>query len=108
MNNPIEEGLMDPREEGAVHPAMPQGTIGRGAQTSDEVQLATDRPQTNDRRKTHATGRSDSVNWGHAYQGINHPSDSNGMENPEPLSEGRMLKRSILGTQHQWTLPLNI
>ena len=50
---PIEEGHMDPREEGAVHPAMPQGTIGRGAQTSEEVHLATDRPQTNERRKTH-------------------------------------------------------
>ena len=35
------------------HPAMPQGTIGHGAQTSEEVQMATDRPQTNDRRKTH-------------------------------------------------------
>ena len=27
--------------------------ISRGAQTSQEVQLATNRPQTNDRRKTH-------------------------------------------------------
>ena len=30
-----------------------KGIIGRGAQTSEEVQLATDRPQTNDRRKRH-------------------------------------------------------
>ena len=44
---------MDSLEGGAVHPAMPQGTIGHGAQTSEEVRLATDRPQTNDRRKTH-------------------------------------------------------
>ena len=44
---------MDPLEEGAVHPAMPQGTIGHGAQTSEEVQLTTDQPQTNDRRKIH-------------------------------------------------------
>ena len=44
---------MDPLEEGAVHPAMPQGTIGHCAQTSKEVQLATDRPRMNDRRKTH-------------------------------------------------------
>ena len=43
---------MDPRDADAVHPAMPQGTIGHGAETSEEVQLATDRPQTNDRRKT--------------------------------------------------------
>ena len=53
MNNPIEEGDLDPLEDGAVHPAMPQGTIRHGAQTSEEIQLATDRPQTNDRRKTH-------------------------------------------------------
>ena len=53
MNNPIEEGHMDPLEEGVVHPAMSQGKIGHGAQTSEEVRLATDRPQTNDRRKTH-------------------------------------------------------
>ena len=44
---------MDPLEEGAVHQAMPQGTIEHGAQTSQEVQLATDRHQTNDRRKIH-------------------------------------------------------
>ena len=44
---------MDPLEEGAVHPAMPQGTIGHVAQTSEEIQLATDRPQTNDRHKVH-------------------------------------------------------
>ena len=44
---------MDPLEEEAVHPAMPQGTTGHGTQTSEEVQLATDRPQTNDRRKIH-------------------------------------------------------
>ena len=31
---------MDPLEEGAVHQAMPQGTIDHGAQTSEEVQLA--------------------------------------------------------------------
>ena len=43
---------MDPLEEGAVHPAMPQETIGHGAQTSEEVQLAPDRSQTNDQRKT--------------------------------------------------------
>ena len=51
MNKRIGEGHMDPLEEEAVHPAMPQGTIGHGAQTSEEVQLATEQPQTNDRRK---------------------------------------------------------
>ena len=44
---------MDPLEEGAVHQAMPQGTIEHRAQTSEEAQQATDRPQTNDRRKLH-------------------------------------------------------
>ena len=44
---------MDPLEVGAVHQAMPQGTIEHKAQTSEEVQLATDRPQTNDRCKAH-------------------------------------------------------
>ena len=44
---------MDPLEEEAVHLAMPKGTIGHVAQISEEVQLATNRPQTNDRRKIH-------------------------------------------------------
>ena len=44
---------MDPLEEGAVHQAMSQVTIEHEAQTSEEVQLARDRPQTNDRRKIH-------------------------------------------------------
>ena len=53
MTNKIAEVHMDPLEVGAVHQAMPQGIIKHGAQTSEEVQLATDRPQTNDRRKAH-------------------------------------------------------
>ena len=36
---------------------------------------------------TNATGRRDSVNWGHACQGRSHRSDSNGTENREPPSE---------------------
>ena len=44
---------MDPLEVGAVQQAMPQGMIEHGAQTSEEVQLAIDRLQTNDRRKAH-------------------------------------------------------
>ena len=31
INKVTEEGRMDPREVRAVHPAMPQGIIGRGA-----------------------------------------------------------------------------
>ena len=53
MNSRVGEGHMDPIEEGAAHQAMPQVTIEHGAQTSEEVQVATDRPQTNDRRKIH-------------------------------------------------------
>ena len=44
---------MNSLEEGAVHQTMPQGTLDHGAQTSEEVQLATDRPQANDPRKIH-------------------------------------------------------
>ena len=44
---------MDPLEEAAVLQAMLQGTIEHGAQTSEEAQLATDRPQTNDPRLIH-------------------------------------------------------
>ena len=44
---------MDPLEVGAVHQAMPQGIIEHGAQTVEQVQQGTDRPQTNDRRKAH-------------------------------------------------------
>ena len=44
---------MDPLEVGAVHQAKPQGITEHGAQTSEEVQVATDRPQTNGRRKAH-------------------------------------------------------
>ena len=46
-------GHMDPLEVGAVHQAMPQGVRDYGAQRVEQVQLETDRPQTNDRRKAH-------------------------------------------------------
>ena len=49
MTNTIGEGHIDPLEVGAVHQVMPQGIIEHGAQTSEGVQLATDRPQTDDR-----------------------------------------------------------
>ena len=85
MNNRIGEEHMDPLEEGAVHPAMPQGTIDHGAQTSEEFQLATDRPQTSDRRKIHMRLPR---NWSHAKKGRSHPSDSDRRQSPEPLSKG--------------------
>ena len=76
MTNKIGEGHMDPLEVGTVQQAMPQGIIEHGAQTSEEVQLATDRPQTNDRptQGTHATGRGDSRNRSHASPGMSHAS----------------------------------
>ena len=44
---------MDPLEIVTVHQAMPQGIIVHGAQTVEQVQQGTDRPQMNDRRKAH-------------------------------------------------------
>ena len=52
MNKPTEEGHMDPREVSAVRPAMPQRIIGRRAQISEEVRLATGRPQARHRCRT--------------------------------------------------------
>ena len=52
MTNKI-GGHMDPLEVEVVHQAMPQRIIGHGAQTAEQFQQATDRPQTNDRRKAH-------------------------------------------------------
>ena len=80
---------MDPLEEGAVHQAIPQGTIDPEAQITEEVQLATNRPLTKDQSQdTHATGRCDSRNRSHASQGINNPCESDRRENLEPLSGG--------------------
>ena len=53
MSSRTREGNMDPLEEGAVHRAIPHGIIVHGAQTSEEVQVATKRPQPNDRQKIH-------------------------------------------------------
>ena len=44
---------MDPLEVGAVLQAMPKEIIEHGAQTVDQVQHETERPQTNDRSKAH-------------------------------------------------------
>ena len=44
---------MDPLEVEAAQQAMPQGIVEHGAQTSEGVQLAIDRLETNDRRKAH-------------------------------------------------------
>ena len=42
---------MDALEVGAAHQAIQQGIIEHGAQTVEQVQQGTDRPQTNGRRK---------------------------------------------------------
>ena len=88
MNNRIGEGHMDPLEEEAFYPAMPQGTIGHGAQTSEEVQLATDRPQTNDRRKIHMRLEDATLGTGVMRTRKKSSSDSDRRGNPEPLSGG--------------------
>ena len=95
---------MGPLEEEAVHPAMPQGTIGHGAQTSEEVRLTTDRPQTNHRRKTHM--RLGDVILG--TQGRSHPSNSDRSKIQSLYQGAMMLKPGIQGTQHQWPRPLNL
>ena len=84
MTNRIGEGHNDLLEVGAVHQAMPQGIITHGAQTSEEIQLANERPT----QGTHVTGRCVSRNRSHASQGRNNPSDSDRREvpNTEPLS----------------------
>ena len=57
----------DPLEAGAVHQAMPQGVIQHGvpnsrANSTGNRQTSNERPT----QGTHATGRSDSGNRGHA------------------------------------------
>ena len=76
MNNRVGEGHMNPLEEGAVHQAMPQGIIEHGAQASEEIQLVTDRPQTNGRRKVHMRMGDVIPGKSHASQGRNNPNDS--------------------------------
>ena len=90
---------MDPVEEGADHQAMPQGTIDHGAQTSEEVQLATDRSQTNDRRKIH-------MRLGDEIPGTGVKRIK---EEVIPAIRAMMLlKRGIQETLHQWLKALNL
>ena len=80
---------MDPLEEEAVHQAKPQRTKEHGAQTSEKVQLATDQPQTNDRRKIHM--RLGDVIPGTGVMRIKEetiPVIRTGGKNPDPLSGG--------------------
>ena len=94
---------MDPLEEGVVHQAMPKGTIGHGAQTSEEVQLTTDLPQTNDRRNIHM--RLGDVIPGTRVKRIKEeviPAIRTGGKIQSLYQVTMMLKRRIQGALHQW------
>ena len=94
---------MDPLEEEAVHPAMPQWTISHGAQATEEVQLATDRPQTNDRRKIHM--RLGDVILGTGVTRKNEeviPAIQTRGKIQSLYQGAMMLKRGIQGTLHRW------
>ena len=99
---------MDPLEGGAVHQAMPQGTIERGAQTSEEVQLATDRPQTNDRRKIHM--RLGDVIPGAGVMRVKEetiPATRTGGKIQSSYQGAMILRRGIQQTPHQGPQHLN-
>ena len=109
MNNPKEERHMDLQEEGTVHRALPQGKIGHGAQTSEEVQLATERHQTNDRSMTNM--RLGEVIPGTGVMRIQEEviqATRTGGKTQSLYQKAMMHKRGIHGTQHQWPQPLNI
>ena len=100
---------MDPLEEEAAHPGMPRGTIGYGAQTSEEVELSTDRPQTNDRRQIHM--RLGDVIPGTGFMRIKEeiiPAIRTGRKIQRPYQGAMILKRGFQETLHQWLQPLNL
>ena len=85
------------------------GEIGHGAQTSEEVQLATDRPQTNDRRKIHM--RLGDVVPGTGVMRIKEeviPVIRIEGKIQSPYQGAMMLKWGIQETLHQWPQPLNL
>ena len=97
-------------EEGPAHQGMPQGTIEHGAQTSEEAQLATDRPQTNDRRKIHM--QLGDVIPGTGVMRVKEeiiPAIRTGGKIQFPY-QGEMILRGggIQETLHQWPQPLNL
>ena len=104
MNNRIGEGHRDTLEEVAVYQAMPEGTIEHGAQTSEEVQLATGRPETNDRRKIHM--RLEDVILGTGFMRAKEetiPAIRTGakIQIQSPYRGAMILKRGIQETLHQ-------
>ena len=109
MSIRIGEGHMDPLEEGAVHQAMPQGTKEHGARTSEEVQLATDRPQMIDRRKIHM--RLGDVIPGTGVMRVKEetiPATKTGRKTRSPYQGAVILKRGNQETLYQWPQPLNL
>ena len=101
MNNRIGEGHMDPLEEGAVHQAMPQGTI--------EAQLATDRPQMNDRRNIHIRLGDVIPRTGvMRVQEETIPANRTDGKIQSPYQGAMILKRGIQETLHQWSQPSNL
>ena len=98
--------------------AMPQGIIEHGAQTSEEVQLATDRPQTNDRRKAHM--RLGEVIPGTgvmpAQEGVKRVKEETiratrtegKFQVQNPYQGAMILRRGIQEKLHRWPQPLNL
>ena len=88
---------------------MPHGIIEHEAQTSDEIQVATDRPQTNDRRKMH-------MRLGDAIPGTGvmrvkeetNPAIRTGGKIQSPYQGAMILRRGIRETLHQWPQPLHL
>ena len=93
---------MDPLEEGAVHQAKPQGTIDPGAQTSEEVQMAKDRPLTNDQRNIHMRLGDVILEKGvmRAREEII-PASRTGKKIRSPYQVAKILRRDIQETPHQ-------
>ena len=94
---------MHPKEEGAIHPAMPPGKIGRGPTNtrggSTGIRLISgEQPM----RDAIATARGTSTSWNDSNQGRSQPSDS---------TEGkriRMVKRDFHVMQRQWPQRSNL
>ena len=100
---------MDPRDVGAVHQAMPQGITGRGFQISEEVLLATDRPQTKDRRKMQMR-LGDMIPQTGVMQIEEEtiPATRKGGKIRSFYRRAMTLKLGVLEMQWQWLQPLNL
>ena len=109
--DPLMNGAMEPdEEEGAVHQAMPHGTKEHGAQISEEVQVATDRPQTNDRRKIHMMRLGDVIPGTGVMRAKEEtiPVSRTGGKIRSIYQGAKILRRGIQETLHQWPQTLNL